>query len=322
MGYWLGVTKNCGDCYTYHIYIPETHQVIARSVIRPVSSTNQHDNVRMGRDPNLHSALHDMDTSTEVYDAPLDFTSINQCLHVTPTFELPISNSQPIVVSRLNAMSFDIRHAYTFTSLDESTDNDDNSGTTEQPTTEHDSRLDTEYLFGSSVDDDPDLLNYYLLVDHWNQHSDPNKNIVFQFNGILNHCRQGTTQEVLVDWKVGTPKWEKVGFMKNLDILALAKYAKDNHLTNRRGWKWAKRIDINAINRLEAHLRYLHSSSSCRKAYRSRQRKWKFGFQVPTSVHDAFVLDEENGNTLWGDAIKKELFELKLYDCFRPLSRG
>ena len=270
MGYWLGVTKSCGDCYTYHIYVPETHQVITWSVIRSVSSTNQHDNVRMGRDPNLHSALRDIDTSTEVYDAPLDFTSINQSLHVTPTLELPISiSSQPIVVSHLNAMSCDIRHAFTFTSLDESPDTDKNSDTTEQTDNDDDPRLDTEHLFGPSVDDDSDLLNYNLLVDHWNQHTDPNKNIVFQFNGILKHCCQGTTQEVLVDWKVGTPKWEKVRFMKNIDILALTKYAKDNHLTNRHGWKWAKWIDINAMNRLETHLRYLHSSSSCKKAYHS-----------------------------------------------------
>ena len=191
--------------------------------------------------------------------------------------------------------------------MDEPTDNDE------------DSRLDTEQLFGPAADEDPDLLNYNLLVDHWNQHADPNQNIVFKFNKILQHRRRGTTQEVLVDWKVGTPKWEKVGFMKNIDILALAKYAKDHHLTQQRGWKWAKRIDINAINRLETHLRYLHSSSSCRKAYRSRQRKWKFGYQIPTSVNDAFVLDDENGNTLWADAIAKELFELKLYDCFLAL---
>ena len=207
----------------------------------------------MGRDSNLHSALRDMDASTDVYDAPLYFTSINQCLHVTPTFELPISNSQPIVVSCLHAMSFDICHAYTFTSLNESPDDDDNSNTTEQTENAYNPCLDTKHLFGPSVGDDPDLLNYNLLVDHWNQHSDPNKNIVFQFNGILNHHCQGTTQEVLIDWKVGTPKWEKVGFMKNLDILALAKYAKDNHLTNCRGWKWAKQINLNAINWLETH---------------------------------------------------------------------
>ena len=48
----------------------------------------------------------------------------------------------------------------------------------------------------------------------------------------------------------------------------------------------------------------------------------KFGFQIPTSVSDATILDKENGNTLWADAIRKELFELKLYDSFRVLNRG
>ena len=38
MGYWLGVTKNCGDTFTYHVYVPETHRVIASSVLRHFDS--------------------------------------------------------------------------------------------------------------------------------------------------------------------------------------------------------------------------------------------------------------------------------------------
>ena len=59
MGYWLGVTKNCGDAFTYHVYVPETHQVIARSVIRPFVSANQ-PNVRMGRDPGFQEAVNEL----------------------------------------------------------------------------------------------------------------------------------------------------------------------------------------------------------------------------------------------------------------------
>ena len=110
--------------------------------------------------------------------------------------------------------------------------------------------------------------------------------------------------------------------MKTVNLLALVRYDRDHHILNRRGWKWCKRIDLNAINRMETNLRYLTCSSSCRKAYRSRKRKMKFGYQIPTSVSDAFTLDEENGNTLWADAICKELYELKLYDSFQVLNRG
>ena len=31
---------------------------------------------------------------------------------------------------------------------------------------------------------------------------------------------------------------------------------------------------------------------------------------------DAYLFDEENGNTKWANVIQKELFELKLYDSF------
>lgn len=39
MRYWLGVTQNCGDTQTYYIYVPETHQVIARSAVQSVNES-------------------------------------------------------------------------------------------------------------------------------------------------------------------------------------------------------------------------------------------------------------------------------------------
>lgn len=39
IGYWLGVTQNCGDALIYYIYVPETYQVIARSDVCSVSES-------------------------------------------------------------------------------------------------------------------------------------------------------------------------------------------------------------------------------------------------------------------------------------------
>ena len=71
MGYWLGVTKNCGDTFTYHVYVPETHRVIARSVLRRFDSEDQ-PNVRMGRDSTFHSARNELSNTNGGYDIPLD----------------------------------------------------------------------------------------------------------------------------------------------------------------------------------------------------------------------------------------------------------
>ncbi len=40
--------------------------------------------------------------------------------------------------------------------------------------------------------------------------------------------------------------------------------------------------------------------------------KWthKFGIEVPNTVKDALALDRKNGNTLWADAIAKEMKEV------------
>ena len=76
------------------------------------------------------------------------------------------------------------------------------------------------------------------------------------------------------------------------------------------------------MTKYEKHLHFLTNTSSCRWAFLSKKRTWKFGFQIPTSIKDAYILDEKNGNTKWADSIQKELFELKLYDSFHVLNQG
>lgn len=43
----------------------------------------------------------------------------------------------------------------------------------------------------------------------------------------------------------------------------------------------------------------------------------KYGICVPQSVHEVFVLDEENNNMKWTDAIAKEILALQQLNCFR-----
>ena len=54
------------------------------------------------------------------------------------------------------------------------------------------------------------------------------------------------------------------------------------------------------------------------KGYNKRTRQ--FGIQIPKSVADAKALDEENGNTLWQDAIAKETESVR--PAFKPLRNG
>ena len=42
-------------------------------------------------------------------------------------------------------------------------------------------------------------------------------------------------------------------------------------------------------------------------ACRVRINNMKYGIKIPTSITEAYDIDKENGNTLWKDAIKREM---------------
>ena len=50
------------------------------------------------------------------------------------------------------------------------------------------------------------------------------------------------------------------------------------------------------------------------------KKQIKFGVKVPGSVEEALMLDKENGNTLWGEAINKELKNVLV--AFKLLKEG
>ena len=53
---------------------------------------------------------------------------------------------------------------------------------------------------------------------------------------------------------------------------------------------------------------------------RIRKTTQKYGIEIPTSVNHAMVIDEQNGNTLWKDALAKEMTEVGV--AFEVLNEG
>jgi hypothetical protein len=45
---------------------------------------------------------------------------------------------------------------------------------------------------------------------------------------------------------------------------------------------------------------------------RYMNRTHKFGIAIPKTIQEAFDLDHTNGNTLWADAIAKELKDIRI----------
>jgi hypothetical protein len=48
----------------------------------------------------------------------------------------------------------------------------------------------------------------------------------------------------------------------------------------------------------------------CKRTTRYLKRAHKFGKEVPKTAKEALALDHKNGNTLWADAIAKEIKEV------------
>jgi hypothetical protein len=49
-----------------------------------------------------------------------------------------------------------------------------------------------------------------------------------------------------------------------------------------------------------------------RRTTRYLKRIHKFGIEIPKTVKEALALDRKNGNTLWADAIAKEMREVRI----------
>lgn len=59
-----------------------------------------------------------------------------------------------------------------------------------------------------------------------------------------------------------------------------------------------------------------------KKNKKAPPKKLKYGVQVPRNVDEAYQLDKDNGDTLWADAIDKEMAALYELDCFEYREKG
>ena len=126
---------------------------------------------------------------------------------------------------------------------------------------------------------------------------------------------KGSSYNVLVDWDDKTQTWEPLDTMAEQDPVTLARYAHDNGLLNEPGWKFLRHIDkrqrflIAIINSVKRHTN-------------PNQVKYKFGVCVPRTFAEAMMLDKDNGNTFWGDAVHCELDQLFSDKTFHDLGPG
>ena len=153
----------------------------------------------------------------------------------------------------------------------------------------------------ATCDDDG---NEYLLFDDIVDHKKSNKALThetqpFSHNGKACMRRSTAGWHLCVKWLDGSTSWQSLKDLKESYPLQVAEYAVMQGIEDEPAFNWwvtfvlkkRERI-IKAVKRREA--KYL-------------KRSFKFGIEVPRTVREAYELDRKNGNTLWADAIKKEM---------------
>ena len=111
--------------------------------------------------------------------------------------------------------------------------------------------------------------------------------------------------------------WEPIKNIRETDPITLANYAKKKKIMNLKGWKWAKDYVNNGrtINLLKRILRVNKKKTRSGTIY-------QFGVAVPRNTRQAYLFDQQNGNTAWADAIDDEMEKLDTFETFRMLPTG
>ena len=102
--------------------------------------------------------------------------------------------------------------------------------------------------------------------------------------------------EVLVQWKDGTTTWSMMKDVKDSYPVQLAEYAVENKVDDKPAFKWW----VPYTMKKKAHI-----ISKIKSKYWVRSHK--YGIKLPKSVKEAIEIDNENGNSLWFDALMKEM---------------
>jgi Reverse transcriptase (RNA-dependent DNA polymerase) len=111
------------------------------------------------------------------------------------------------------------------------------------------------------------------------------------------HTTKGWT--LLVEWRDGSSTWIPLKDAKESYPLQVAEYAVANRIAEEPAFAWWVPFVLRKRNRI------LSKVKTAKSKYWLRTHK--FGFKIPKSVEEARQIDAENGNTLWWDAIAKEM---------------
>ena len=110
--------------------------------------------------------------------------------------------------------------------------------------------------------------------------------------------------QLCVPWKDGYTSWEKISDLKDSHPLETTEYAVSQSLEHEAAFNWWITFVLKKCDRINSLVK--------QRSARYLKLNEKYGINFPKTVKEAQMLDKENGNTLWSDAIVKEITDFKV----------
>ena len=124
-----------------------------------------------------------------------------------------------------------------------------------------------------------------------------------------------TTQgwRFLMEWSNGSRQWIDLKLLKESNLVQVAEYATTScNIDDEPAFAWWVPY---VLRKRDAIVKAVNSRV-CRTSH-------KYGIELPTSVKHAIEIDSKNGNTLWQDALKKEMGNVCIaFDILGPNERA
>jgi hypothetical protein len=119
---------------------------------------------------------------------------------------------------------------------------------------------------------------------------------VHRKNGVKRRRETTLGWQLLCEWKDGSTNWVALKDARQSYPVLAAEYAVANRIDDEPAFAWWVHDVIKKRDRIIAKVKSKYW-----------QRTHKYGIKIPKTVHEAIKFDKENGNTLWWDAIIKEM---------------
>ena len=152
---------------------------------------------------------------------------------------------------------------------------------------------------------DPDG-NQFLLLDSITDHKKDKSAVPLEdhyvtVNGRQHHRITTKGWKLCVTWRDGTSSWERLSDLKESYPIQVAEYAVGQDLTHEPTFAWWVQ-------------KFLQKRDHIVSAVKQRYAKCshKFGIEVPRTVKQALEIDQENSNSLWREAITKEMAAIRI----------